>query len=326
MAAVLRVNGASNAILGTYNTITDARDDVNFSTGTRATSDQIFVIAKSVYETAIFGYDGDFPVESAYPIVFSAFPQPSKIRGINRPRILTNGVGTGSVSVTSAYPTVFEVKDYIEHVGTNNTYTALSFANNGSNNIENNFITSTVANPTTFIGITISNATAANINSIDSNRIKLASNPRWPAGPSVAPSAPATFTGIQITGSGANGVAEIVANDISVAPIAGSKSVGIYANGLTINLNVSTNSIYGMAAPAADATRTDYWGTGIYLSEPLIFTVNSNYIQGGNGIGTKGHDGITIDRPQTGAFINQIHTNAISNISAPFSIFLPLSK
>ena len=316
MAAVLRVNGASNAILGTYNTITDARDDVNFSTGTRATSDQIFVIAKSVYETAIFGYDGDSPVESAYPIVFSASPQPSKIRGINRPRILTNGVGTGSVSVTSAYPTDFEVKDYIEHVGTNNTYTALSFANNGSNNIENNFITSTVANPTTFIGITISNATAGNINSIDSNRIKLASNPRWPAGPSVAPSAPATFTGIQITGSGANGVAEIVANDISVAPIAGSKSVGIYANGLTINLNVSTNSIYGMAAPAADATRTDYWGTGIYLSQPLIFTVNSNSIQGGNGIGTKGHDGITIDRPQTGAFINEIHTNAISNISA----------
>lgn len=315
MAAVLRVNGTSNTILGTYNTITDARDDVNFSTGSRNTSDQIFVIAKSVYETATFGYDGDSPVESAYPIVFNAAPQPSIIRGINRPRILTNGAGTGSISVTSAYPTGFEVKDYIEHVGTTNTYTALSFANNGSNNIENNFITSTVANPTTFIGITISNATAANINSIDSNRIKLASNPRWPAGPAVAPSAPATFTGIQITGSGANGVAEIIANDISVAPIAGSKSVGIYANALNVELDISTNSIYGMAAPAANATRTDYWGTGIYLMQPLGFFVNGNSIQGGNGIGIKGHDGITIDRPQTSGFPNQIHTNSISNIS-----------
>ena len=316
MAAVLRVNGTSNTILGTYNTITDARDDVNFSTGSRNTSDQIFVIAKSVYETATFGYDGDSPVESAYPIVFNAAPQPSIIRGINRPRILTNGVGTGSISVISTYPTDFEVKDYIEHVGTTNTYTALSFANNGSNNIENNFITSTVANPTTFIGISLSNATAGNINSIDSNRIKLASNPRWPAGPAVAPSAPATFTGIEITGTGAANIAEVIKNDISVAPIAGSKSVGIYANALNVELDISTNSIYGMAAPAANATRTDYWGTGIYLMQPLGFFVNGNSIQGGNGIGTKGHDGITIDRPQTSGFPNQIHTNSISNISA----------
>jgi hypothetical protein len=317
MAAVLRVNGTSNTILGTYNTITDARDDVNFSTGSRNTSDQIFVIAKSVYETATFGYDGDSPVESAYPIVFNAADQPSIIRGINRPRILTNGVGTGSISVTSTYPTDFEVKDYIEHVGTTNTYTALNFANNGSNNIENNFITSTVANPTAFIGITISNATANNFNSIDSNRIKLASNPRWPAGPAVAPSAPATFTGIEITGTGANNVAEIIQNDISVAPIAGSRSVGIYANALNISIGASTNTIYGMAADAGNATRTDYWGTGIYLRQPLEFFVNSNSIQGGNSIGTKGHDGITIDRPQ-GAGLDDIHTNSISNI-APLS-------
>jgi hypothetical protein len=105
-----------------------------------------------------------------------------------------------------------------------------------------------------------------------------------------------------------------VYNDISVANLANTKSTGIYTNSSNLDLDIRNNTIYGMAAIAGWATRTDHWGTGIYLRTPVSYRVNSNNIQGGNGVGTKGHDGITIDRGGLGSS-NELELNTISTIS-----------
>jgi hypothetical protein len=319
MGSVLRVNSAGNTLLGMYSSIQNGRDDSPASGQVRTSTDQLFVIAQSTYEAGVFGYNGATSNEGSYPVVFSASPEPTTIRGINRPRILEDGtIGTGSIRVTSAYTTNFVVKDYIEHVAkTSNTYVGLNFENNGNNVAENNFITSTQANPTSFTGIRVTNSSATLSQRIDSNRIKLASNPRWPSGPAIAGSAPETFIGIDIPSHGATGVVQAVYNDISVANLANTKSTGIYADATNISFNtngISFNTIYGMAAIAGWATRTDHWGTGIYLRTPVSYRVNSNNIQGGNGIGTKGHDGITIDRGGVG-FSNELTYNTISTLS-----------
>jgi hypothetical protein len=316
MGSVLRVNSAGNTLLGMYSSIQNGRDDSPASGQVRTSTDQLFVIARSTYESGIFGYNGATSNEGSYPVVFSGIPQPTTIRGINRPRILEDGTtGTGSIRVTSAYNTNFVVKDYIEHVAqTSNTYVGLNFENNGNNVAENNFITSTQANPTSFTGIRVTNTSATLTQRLDSNRIKLASNPRWPSGPAVAGSAPETFIGIEIPSHGATGSGRMVFNDISVANLANTKSTGIYTNSSNLSLDIRNNTIYGMAAIAGWATRTDHWGTGIYLRTPVSYRVNSNNIQGGNGIGTKGHDGITIDRGGVG-FTNEINNNSISTLS-----------
>ena len=319
MGSVLRVNSAGNTLLGMYSSIQNGRDDIPASGQVRTSTDQLFVIAQSTYEAGVFGYNGATSNEGSYPVVFSGIPQPTTVRGINRPRILEDGtIGTGSIRVTSAYNTNFVVKDYIEHVAqTSNTYVGLNFENNGNNVAENNFITSTQANPTSFTGIRVTNSSATLSQRLDSNRIKLASNPRWPSGPAIAGSAPETFIGIDIPSHGATGVVQAVYNDISVANLANTKSTGIYADATNISFNtngISFNTIYGMAAIAGWATRTDHWGTGIYLRTPVSYRVNSNNIQGGNGIGTKGHDGITIDRGGVG-FTNEIDNNTISTLS-----------
>jgi hypothetical protein len=308
MAPVLRVNQAGDALLSSHNTITLARD-----AGTSPT-EQIFVVAKSTYSPDIFGYDGATSLEPAYPVVFSNnATHPATIRGINRPRILGSAAGTGSIEVTSAITSNFVVKDYIEHVGTTSgSYTAISFANAGSNRAENNFITSTHSGPTSFTGITLSNIAAGKTQNLDSNRIKFASNPRWPNGPAVAVSSPIVFKGIEITSHGVNGTAIMRFNDLSVAPANGTNSVGIYADAFNLNVNANANSIYGMATDGW-YTRTSNWGTGMYLSNPKSFSVTNNNIQGGNGMGNKGHDGITIDRPQVG-IQNIIQDNIISTV------------
>jgi hypothetical protein len=316
MGSVLRVNSAGNTLLGMYSSIQNGRDDSPASGQVRTSTDQLFVIAQSTYEAGVFGYNGATSNEGSYPVVFSASPEPTTIRGINRPRILEDGtIGTGSIRVTSAYTTNFVVKDYIEHVAkTSNTYVGLNFENNGNNVAENNFITSTQANPTSFTGIRVTNSSATLSQRIDSNRIKLASNPRWPSGPAIAGSAPETFIGIDIPSHGATGLVQAVYNDISVANLANTKSTGIYTNSSNLSLDIRNNTIYGMAAIAGWATRTDHWGTGIYLRTPVSYRVNSNNIQGGNGIGTKGHDGITIDRGGVG-FSNELTYNTISTLS-----------
>jgi hypothetical protein len=317
MGAVLRVNSTSNLVLGTYNNITLAKDaGLN-------NDEQIFVIAKSTYEGIDFGYDGAANNELSYPVVFNDVGnfEPSILRGINRPRILSNG--TGSISVTSAYPTGFTVKDYIEHVGTGLNYTALSFANNHSNNAQNNFITSTNTAPTTFTGITISQSGNDNYQTLDSNRIVLDNDPRWPGGPSAALSAPETFTGISFTSTGtfgltgSNGI--IFKNDIAVGITTGeTKSVGIYIDAPNEVVDIKENTISGMGVSASTnlATRTHYWGTGIYVKAPIEnFYVNDNTIQGADPTddgGAKGYDGITIDRPT--ALANEINTNIISTV------------
>ena len=316
MGSVLRVNSAGNTLLGMYSSIQNGRDDSPASGQARTSTDQLFVIAQSTYEAGVFGYNGATSNEGSYPVVFSASPQPTTIRGINRPRILEDGtIGTGSIRVTSAYTTDFVVKDYIEHVAkTSNTYVGLNFENNGNNVAENNFITSTQANPTSFTGIRVTNSSATLSQRLDSNRIKLASNPRWPSGPAIAGSAPETFIGIDIPSHGPTGLVQAVYNDISVANLANTKSTGIYTNSSNLGLDIRNNTIYGMAAIAGWATRTDHWGTGIYLRTPASYRVSSNNIQGGNGIGTKGHDGITIDRGGVGS-ANEIESNTISTLS-----------
>jgi hypothetical protein len=317
MGHVLRVNSTGNLLLGMYNSIENGRDDSPASGQARTSTDQLFVIAQSTYEAGVFGYNGATSNEGSYPVVFSGSPQPTTIRGINRPRILEVGTpGTkGSISVTSGYNTNFVVKDYIEHVAqTSDTYVGLNFENNGNNVAENNFITSTQANPTSFTGIRVTNSSATLSQRLDSNRIKLASNPRWPSGPAIAGSAPETFIGIDIPSHGPTGLVQAVYNDISVANLANTKSTGIYTNSSNLGLDIRNNTIYGMAAIAGWATRTDHWGTGIYLRTPVSYRVNSNNIQGGNGIGTKGHDGITIDRGGVGSS-NELELNTISTLS-----------
>ena len=314
MSPVLRVNQAGDVLLSSHNTITSARNS-----GTSPT-EQIFVIANSTYTGTgdVFGYDGATSNEPAYPVVFSNnATHPATIRGINRPRILGSAAGTGSIEVTAAITSNFVVKDYIEHVGTTSgPYTAISFANAGSNRAENNFITSTHSGPTSFTGITLTNNAAGKTQYLDSNRIKFASNPRWPNGPAVAVSSPLVFKGIEIASHGVNGNATMRFNDISVAPANGTNSVGIYADAVNLNVSADSNSFYGMATDGW-YSRTNYWGTGMYLSNPKSFLVTRNNIQGGNGMGNKGHDGITIDRPQVG-IQNIIQDNIISTV-APLS-------
>jgi hypothetical protein len=309
-AAVLRVNGNGDQLLGMYNRIFDARNNslplaYPVTTGTRTGTDQIFVIAQSTYGPNTFGYNGTVESEGSgnYPITFFADPQPSVIRGINRPTIYTDE--SGSIRVTSDFPRGFVAKDFINHVSFGSgTYTGISFENNHPNIVDYNFFAATQPNPVSYTGIrynSSSTADANNVQTFTNNRINLGQSPGWPGGPAVT-SAPLSFKGIDIVDRGPFGgnAVNISNNEISVGQAAGTRSIGIDVNATNINNfgSVSGNQIRHMAAGNADVSnRASKWGTGIYVTRGTNFSINNNDIAGGNEIGIKGHDGITLDRP-----------------------------
>jgi hypothetical protein len=311
MGPVLRVNQAGNTILGMYNTISNGRDNLSplaypAVTGVRSTTDQLFVVAGSTYNAVNYGYPSASSVESAYPVVFSQALQPSVLRGLNRPRILmgTGPTATGTIQVASTYPTGFTIKDFIEHIASSgSTVTMIQFLNPFSNTADYNFITSSF-NHTSFTGIQFNNNTNADANNVQTftnNRINLGQSPGWPGGPAVT-SAPLSFEGIEIVDRGPFGgnAVNISNNEISVRQAAGTRSIGIDVNATNINNfgSVNFNQIRHMAAGNADVSnRASKWGTGIYITRGTNFVINVNDIAGGNSIGGKGHDGITLDRP-----------------------------
>jgi hypothetical protein len=306
MQPVLRVNGAGDALLGMYSNISNARNDISsifLPANPRSTSDQLFVVDSSVWNGITYGYVGATDNEPSYPVIFDQSPQPSVIRGLERPRI-TKGTGTGNIRVASTYPTGFTIKDFISHVATSGSnVTMIEFLNPFSNTADYNFIASSFAH-TTFTGIRFfnnTNADANNLQQFTNNRINFGQNPGWPGGPSIT-SAPTSFIGIQIAdrgGFGGNGVI-INNNEISTAAAVGTRSIGIDVNATNNNNfgTVSSNIIRHMSAALSDVSARDSkWGTGIYVTLGTNFTINSNDIAGGNEIGNKGHDGITLDRP-----------------------------
>jgi hypothetical protein len=320
-AAVLRVNGDGNQLLGMYDRIGWARDNSNPKpfpvTGPRSGTDQIFVIAQSTYG-ATFGYNGTVESEGSgnYPIVFDADPEPSVIRGINRPTIYTDE--SGSISVTSTFPRGFTAKDFINHVSAGSgTYTGIRFANEYDNKVDYNFFTSLSSNPTSYTGITASYTAPGVFNEFTNNRINLGQFPSWPGGPNSAISAPSSFTGIEIPSYGPNGTGfvTIANNEISTGSVSlPTKSVGIFVNaGQNImGTQINFNQIRGMAANASDAAaRTSIWGTGIYVRGGDFITIRENDIQGGNTGGSKAHDGITLDGSGPWGQI-EVYSNLIS--------------
>jgi len=320
-APVLRVNGNGNQLLGMYNRIFDARNNslplaYPVTTGTRTGTDQIFVIAQSTYGPNTFGYDGTVESEGSgnYPITFFADPQPSVIRGINRPTIYTDE--SGSIRVTSDFPRGFVAKDFINHVSFGSgTYTGISFENNHPNIVDYNFFAATQPNPVSYTGIrynSSSTADANNVQTFTNNRINLGQSPGWPGGLSIT-SAPTSFKGIDIVDRGPVGGNSVIIsnNEISVGTASGTRSIGIDINATNINAfsQVHTNIIRHMAAGNADVSaRSSKWGTGIYITRGTSFSIFSNDIAGGNSIGGKGHDGITLDRPNSFT----INSNAIA--------------
>jgi len=312
MGPVLRVNSAGNSLLGMYNTIANGRDNASALayhpavTGARTGTDQLAIVAGSTYNATSYGYVGSSSNESSYPVQFTADPQPSIIRGLNRPRILGSVAGTGSIEVTSSFPRAFQLRDFVEHVGQSPNYTAISFANGFGNTVDYNFITATNAAPTAFKGITCTNSSPSVAQTFTNNRINLGQNPRWPGGPMLMHgSAPLAFTGIEVPSHGSNGSVTISNNEVSV-PSAAPKSVGIYVNAqtnITNSITINSNQIRKMRS-VADFGRTSYWGTGIYLAGGNNHTINSNDIQGTTG--GSGHDGITLDKPGTGSVNSNI--------------------
>jgi hypothetical protein len=294
-----------------YDRIGWARDNSNPKpfpvTGPRSGTDQIFVIAQSTYGANTFGYNGTVESEGSgnYPIVFNADPQPSVIRGINRPTIFTDE--SGSIAVTSAFPRGFEARDFINHVSTHfGSYTGIRFENNFSNTVDYNFFTSLVASSASYTGITCSNNAPNLLQTFTNNRINLGSIPSWPGGPNTGASIATTFIGIEIPNHGGNGAVNISNNEISVGTLSNTRSIGIDVNATNINNfgSVSGNQIRHMAAGNADVSnRASKWGTGIYITRGTNFSISNNDIAGGNEIGNKGHDGITLDRP-TNFFVN----------------------
>lgn len=315
MGPVLRLNAAGNTLLGMYNTIANGRDNASALaypavTGARTGTDQLVIVAGTTYNFVNYGYNGSSSNETAYPVQFTADPQPSIIRGLNRPRILASAGGTGSIAVTSAFPRAFQLRDFVEHVGQSPNYTAISFANEFGNTVDYNFITATNAAPTTFKGITCTNTAAGLVQTFTNNRINLGQNPRWPGGPAVAVSAPSEFTGIEVPSHGGNGSVVINNNELSV-PSTAPKSVGIYVNAqnnITNSVTINSNQIRKMAAGSPNVGRTSYWGTGIYLAGGNNIQINSNDIQGTGG--GSGHDGITLDKPGTGS----VNSNILSTL------------
>ena len=321
MGPVLRLNAAGNTLLGMYNTIANGRDNASALaypavTGARTGTDQLVIVAGTTYNATSYGYDGSSN-ESSYPVQFTADPQPSIIRGLNRPRIRANLAGTGSIQVTSAFPRAFELRDFVEHVGQSPNYTAISFANGFGNTVDYNFITALNAAPTTFKGITCTNSAPGVVQTFTNNRINLGQNPRWPGSGIIPLSAPSEFTGIEVPSHGGNGSVNISNNEVSTGATAGAtKSVGIWVNAqnnIINSLTVSGNQIRNMsAASGVVSTRSSIWGTGIYISGGNNLTVNANNIQGGNSGGGKGHDGITLDATGIGTIGSAGNGNVIS--------------
>jgi len=298
-----------------YNTIANGRDNASALgypavTGTRTGTDQLFIVAGTSYSAVNYGYSGSASLETSYPVQFTADPQPSIIRGLNRPRILGSVAGTGSIEVTSAFPRAFQLRDFVEHVGRSSNYTAISFANGFGNTVDYNFITATNAAPTAFKGITCSNSAANVAQTFTNNRINLGQDPRWPGGPSAAVSAPTVFTGIEVPSHGGNGAVTISNNELSV-PSTAPKSVGIYVNAqnnITNSITINSNQIRKMKA-SSDFGRTSYWGTGIYVAGGNNHQINTNDIQGTSS--GWGHDGITLDKPGTGS----VNSNILSTLA-----------
>lgn len=308
-AAVLRVNGDGDQLLGMYNTISNGRDNASALaypavTGARSTTDQLFVVAGSTYNAINFGYPGASSVEASYPVIFDESPEPSVIRGLNRPRIMMGALGTGNIRVAATYPSGFQVKDFIEHIaGSGSNVTMIQFLNPFANVVDYNFFASSF-NHTSYTAIQFNSSSTADANNLQqftNNRINLGQSPGWPGGLSIT-SAPTSFKGIEIVDRGPFGgnAVDISNNEISVnATASATRSIGIDVNA-TNNNNygiISSNIIRHMSAGNADvSSRTSKWGTGIYVTNGNNFSFTKNDIAGGNTGGGKGSDGITIDR------------------------------
>ena len=142
MGPVLRMNTAGDIIKGTYNNITEARDDENpgysfdtywgtYPSGTREATDEIWVLGtNNGNPTGYLGIEPFYPVEFPNPSDPTNVLEPSAIRGyLGAQGIITAGK-TGMISVTNSRNSGFEIDNLdVENRSSHPTVTVFDFAN-----------------------------------------------------------------------------------------------------------------------------------------------------------------------------------------------------
>lgn len=167
MGPVLRMNTLGTVIKGTYNNITEARDDNSsysfdtfwgiYPSGIRLASDEIWVLGTSNGNiTGYAGFEPSYPVEFPNPTDPTNVEEPSAIRGyLGAQGIITTG-NSGMISVTNSRNSGFEIDNLdVDNQSSELLVTVFDFANTSGNDYIHDcvFTNSGGASPDQYTGI-----------------------------------------------------------------------------------------------------------------------------------------------------------------------------
>ena len=269
MGPVLRMNLAGDIIKGTYNNITEARDDNSsysfdlfwgtYPSGIRLASDEIWVLGTS--NGNITGYDG---IEPFYPVEFPNLSdpnnvlEPSAIRGyLGAQGIITAG-NTGMISVTNSRNSGFEIDNLdVENRSSHPTVTVFDFANTSGDDYIHDcvFTDDGIASPIQYTGINYFGS----------------SNGRFQVERDTTSAINAdNYTGISIAGADLANTTNISVNKLNTGIIT-TNAIGILVTdagtGMSVNDNILTST------SSANYTGIDL--SGFAVSEDIIVDHNN---------------------------------------------------
>jgi Secretion system C-terminal sorting domain len=277
MGPVLRMDAAGTVIKGTYNDITEARDDNSsysfdtywdtYSLGNRLASDEIWVLGTdNGNSTGYAGIEPSYPVEFPDPIDNTDILEPSAIRGYLGAQGLITAGYTGMISVTSNRNTGFEIDNLdVENRSSAAAVTVFDFANTSGDDYIHDcvFTDNNSDTPIQYTGIKYSGTSNGRLQvERDTTLLIQADN----------------YTGVSIAGS----------NLASTTNISHNK----------LNTGVITNDAIGIQVTSA--------GTGLLVSNNILTSTSSTNYLGIDASGFPGSETINVNN-------NNIDANSVTN-------------
>ena len=271
MGPVLRMNTAGTVIKGTYNNITEARDDNSsysfdtfwgtYSSGNRLATDEIWVLGtNNGNPTGYAGFEPSYPVEFPNPPGTgpAVLDEPSAIRGYLGAKGIITAANTGMISVTNSRNSGFEIDNLdVENRSSDPTVTVFDFANTSGDDYIHDcvFTDDGSASPIQYTGIKYSGTSNGRFQVERDTTIAINAD---------------NYTGISIAGANLANTTNISVNNLNTGIIT-YNAIGILVTSAGTGMSVDNNIL--------TSTQSDnYTGidlSGFAVSEDIIVEYNN---------------------------------------------------